>query len=73
MVGYQKDLTRINLGNMSKNLSSNHFNHLKRNDREVYNILVRELNREHNTLELIASENFASYATLEMTGSVLTN
>ena len=58
---------------MSKSSSSDHFSHLKRNDREVYNILEKELNREHNTLELIASENFASYAILEMTGSVLTN
>ena len=58
---------------MSKSSSSDHFSYLKRNDREVYNILEKELNREHNTLELIASENFASYATLEMTGSVLTN
>ena len=58
---------------MSKSSSSDYFSHLKRSDREVYNILEKELNREHNTLELIASENFASYATLEMTGSVLTN
>ena len=58
---------------MSKSSSSDHFSYLKRNDREVYNILEKELNREHNTLELIASENFASYAILEMTGSVLTN
>ena len=52
---------------MSKSSSSDHFSYLKRNDREVYNILEKELNREHNTLELIASENFASYAILEMT------
>ena len=58
---------------MNKSSSSDHFSYLKRNDREVYNILEKELNREHNTLELIASENFASYAVLEMTGSVLTN
>ena len=35
--------------------------------------MVRELNREHNTLELIASENFVSYPVLEMSGGIMTN
>ena len=46
---------------------------IKKNDKEVYNIIQSELNRQRNTLELIASENFASKSVLEAAGSVLTN
>tara|TARA_B000000475_G_scaffold213265_1_gene175395 strand:- start:4134 stop:5453 length:1320 start_codon:yes stop_codon:yes gene_type:complete len=49
------------------------YSHIKNFDKEIYDILLRELDREHNTLELIASENFVSYPILEMAGSVLTN
>ena len=49
------------------------YNYIKNSDKEIYNILFRELNREHNTLELIASENFVSYPILEMAGSIMTN
>ena len=49
------------------------YNYIKNSDKEIYDILLRELNREHNTLELIASENFVSYQVLEMVGSVMTN
>lgn len=42
-------------------------------DREVYDAIQSELQRQQNTLELIASENFVSQAVLEATGSVLTN
>ena len=49
------------------------YNYLKNSDKEIYDILYRELNREHNTLELIASENFVSYPVLEMAGSIMTN
>ena len=49
------------------------YNYIKNSDKEIYDILYRELNREHNTLELIASENFASYPVLEMAGSIMTN
>jgi glycine hydroxymethyltransferase len=34
---------------------------------------MREVSREEETLELIASENFVSYPVLEMAGSVMTN
>tara|TARA_B100001250_G_C19791950_1_gene786955 strand:- start:613 stop:1941 length:1329 start_codon:yes stop_codon:yes gene_type:complete len=55
-------------------LSENHpFLHIKKSDQQVYEILLRELDREHNTLELIASENFVSYPVLEMAGGVMTN
>ena len=42
-------------------------------DPELYNILEKELIREESTIELIASENFASPAVMEMTGGVMTN
>ena len=47
--------------------------HLKQTDPELFGILNREENREHNTLELIASENFVSYSVLETAGGVMTN
>ena len=46
---------------------------LKKQDGEVYASMHRELNRQRNTIELIASENFVSPAVLEAVGSVLTN
>ncbi|MBP5372583.1 MAG: serine hydroxymethyltransferase, partial [Clostridia bacterium] len=46
---------------------------LKKQDAEVYASMHRELNRQRNTIELIASENFVSPAVLEAVGSVLTN
>jgi len=42
-------------------------------DNELFNIIDRELERQNTTLQLIASENFASREVLEATGSVLTN
>ena len=42
-------------------------------DNELYNAVQKERDREHNTLELIASENFVSRAVLEAAGSVMTN
>jgi hypothetical protein len=42
-------------------------------DPELNDLLRAELCRQQETLELIASENFASRAVLEATGSVLTN
>jgi glycine hydroxymethyltransferase len=42
-------------------------------DRELFAILDEELVRQNTTLQLIASENFASPAVLRATGSVLTN
>ena len=49
------------------------YSHIKNSDKEIYDILIRELTREHDTLELIASENFVSYPVLEMAGSIMTN
>lgn len=46
---------------------------LKQTDNEIYNLINEELNRQQNTIELIASENFTSCAVMEACGSVLTN
>src|SRR5205814_1971931 len=42
-------------------------------DTELFAIVERELERQNTTIQLIASENFASPAVLTATGSVLTN
>lgn len=42
-------------------------------DKEVFQAIQDELNRQRNKLELIASENIVSYAVMEAQGSVLTN
>ncbi|MFZ0042531.1 MAG: serine hydroxymethyltransferase [Solirubrobacteraceae bacterium] len=42
-------------------------------DPEIADVLERELDRQRNTLEMIASENFVSTAMLQCQGSVLTN
>lgn len=46
---------------------------LKKSDSEVFDAIVKEMDRQNNTLELIASENFVSKAVLEAAGSVMTN
>jgi len=42
-------------------------------DPEVFNSIKKEHNRQQNTLEMIASENFTSPTVMEAVGSVLTN
>jgi len=42
-------------------------------DRELFDILDRELDRQNTTIQLIASENFTSPAVMAAQGSVLTN
>ncbi|MDR1401110.1 MAG: serine hydroxymethyltransferase [Endomicrobium sp.] len=46
---------------------------LKKNDSRIYNVLVKELRRQRETIELIASENIASRAVMEAQSSCLTN
>ena len=46
---------------------------LKKQDVEVYDICLKELNRQRGTIELIASENIVSPAILDAMSSVLTN
>ncbi|MDC1051000.1 serine hydroxymethyltransferase [Candidatus Marinimicrobia bacterium] len=48
-------------------------NKIKDFDLELYNAIENELDRERNTLELIASENFTSKNVLNVVGSILTN
>ena len=42
-------------------------------DNRIKEILDKEVNRQSNTIELIASENFASDAVMDLAGSVFTN
>jgi glycine hydroxymethyltransferase len=46
---------------------------IKKNDGEIYDVLVKELKRQGETIELIASENITSQAVMEAQGSCLTN
>ncbi len=46
---------------------------LRQSDPEIFQSILHERDREANTLELIASENFVSQAVLETAGSVMTN
>ncbi|MHB2150252.1 serine hydroxymethyltransferase [Calditrichota bacterium LG25] len=46
---------------------------LKKQDPEIFTAIQKEMDRQNNTLELIASENFVSRAVLEAAGSVMTN
>ena len=46
---------------------------LKESDPEVYQSLEKELIRQQNQIELIASENICSLAVLNAQGSVMTN
>ncbi|MFH1406754.1 MAG: serine hydroxymethyltransferase [Candidatus Omnitrophota bacterium] len=46
---------------------------LKKIDPEIYKAILDETLRQHENIELIASENFTSPAVLEAQGSVLTN
>ena len=42
-------------------------------DEEIYKVMINELNRGRDGLEMIASENYVSKAVLQAMGSVLTN
>lgn len=41
------------------------FNNLKSTDKEIYDAIEKELERERNKIELIASENFVSNSVME--------
>ena len=47
--------------------------YLKKVDPQIYETVIKEIRRQQDNLELIASENFTSQAVLEAQGSVLTN
>lgn len=46
---------------------------IKKQDSEIAELIEKELHRQQNTIELIASENFTSQAVMSACGSVLTN
>lgn len=49
------------------------YKEVKKTDPELYDTLIKELNRQETTLELIASENFVSPAVLSAQGGIMTN
>lgn len=49
------------------------YENLKKEDKEVFEIIKKEAARQADELEMIASENYVSAAVLEAMGSVLTN
>jgi len=49
------------------------YNYVKQVDLEIYETLMKEIERQETHLELIASENFVSPAVLEAQGSIMTN
>jgi glycine hydroxymethyltransferase len=46
---------------------------LRKQDMEVYEVLAKELKRQRDTIELIASENITSQSVMQAQGSCLTN
>ena len=51
----------------------NNYRNLSASDPDIYQAIQNETRRQHEGLELIASENFTSEAVLEAAGSVFTN
>ncbi len=49
------------------------YHQIEKTDPKIYQIILNELKRQQDNLELIASENFTSLAVLQAQGSVLTN
>ena len=49
------------------------FEHIRAADPEIFDCMMKELHRQRDHLELIASENFTSQAVMEAMGSHLTN
>ena len=49
------------------------FEHLKSEDKEIYDSVMAELSRQQNKIELIASENFVTDSVMEAMGSYMTN
>ena len=50
-----------------------HFEKLQKQDPEVFAAVKKEIGRQQNKIELIASENFVSEAVMEANGTPLTN
>lgn len=54
-------------------MTQNHYRSLAASDPEIFSAIQNETRRQHEGLELIASENFTSEAVLQAAGSVFTN
>src|SRR5215468_6429280 len=54
-------------------MSYDHYRPLAESDPEIYAAIQNETRRQHEGIELIASENFVSEAVLQAAGSVFTN
>lgn len=54
-------------------MTTTEYSHIYTQDKEAYDYLVWEQNRQKYELELIASENYVSSAVLEANGSIFTN
>ena len=63
----------MNIVNTSSELNNNDTDIKDCKDEELLNAMQNELNRQQNSIELIASENFVSQTVLDIQGSVLTN
>ena len=48
-----------------------YFNHLDKADPEIAAAIRREMSRQENKIEMIASENFVNYEIMEAAGSAL--
>lgn len=49
------------------------FSALEKTDKKVYELIVSEEKRQHESIRMIPSENYVSHAVMEATGSCLTN
>ena len=47
------------------------FNSLKEQDAQIYQLIIKEYERLHNTIQLIAAENQCSQAVLAALGSIV--
>lgn len=50
-----------------------HLENIKKTDKKIYDLILKEIERQETTIELIPSENGVSSSILEAQGSVLTN
>ncbi len=73
MPAASKKSRRLRTDNSKPNLEGVNVDTLKKQDPDIYDAICREMRRQHENIELIASENFTSPAVIEAAGTVLTN